>query len=76
MSIIKIKGTNIFFSAVESLRYDVLDACLIIRTVSGKEYRKNVETKEQAEEEIIAIIRTRAIHDDLIVKDHPPEFSK
>jgi len=46
---IKISGTRVLFHGIESFSFDE-DACeLVVRTVSGKEHRRPVVSKAEAD---------------------------
>lgn len=60
---LKIEGVRVFFTAIESFRFDQDQSALIVRTVSGVEYREAVKDAQQYEKLVVRIEALMALAD-------------
>jgi len=60
VSTLKINNVEIFYHAIESLRVD--NNILIIRTVSGKEYKREYQTEDEAKKAHDYALQTMDLH--------------
>jgi hypothetical protein len=58
---LRIAGVYVLFQAIESFRFDEETSELVVRTMSGKEYRRTVSDKATADRAADAIIERMAL---------------
>jgi hypothetical protein len=58
---LSIEGTHVFYRAIESIHFDAHTSELVLRTVSGKVYRKKVDSREVYEKFTKAILQRIAM---------------
>jgi hypothetical protein len=58
---LRIAGVYVLFQAIESFRFDEETSELVVRTMSGKEYRRTVSDKATADRTADAIIERMAL---------------